>query len=76
MSSTVRGKTFGGISGNGLMTPLYVLIDQSGHVRYAGHGGSDLAEVRARIEELDAALTARMISSAFSTCDEITYKLG
>lgn len=45
-------KTFGGISGNGLMTPLYVLIDRSGHVRYAGHGGSDLAEVRAKIEEL------------------------
>lgn len=45
-------KTFGGISGNGLMTPLYVLIDRSGQVRYAGHGGSDLAEVRAKIEEL------------------------
>lgn len=45
-------KMFGGMEGNRLAIPLYVLIDQKGTLRYAGNGGKDLLELRSRIQEL------------------------
>lgn len=44
-------KTFGGMEGNRLMIPLYVLVDSKGVLRYAGNGGADLSELRQKIEE-------------------------
>lgn len=44
---------FGSMSNNGLAIPLYVLVDSNGIIRYAGNGGSDLSELRARIKELE-----------------------
>lgn len=44
-------KTFGGMEGNRLSIPLYVLVDAKGVLRYAGNGGENLTELRHRIEE-------------------------
>jgi thiol-disulfide isomerase/thioredoxin len=44
-------KSFGGMEGNRLAIPLYVLVDSQGILRYAGNGGEDLAELRNRVEE-------------------------
>ena len=42
-------KMFGGMDGNRLSIPLYVLVDDMGLLRYAGSGGADLSELRSRI---------------------------
>ncbi|OLD25007.1 MAG: hypothetical protein AUJ04_08425 [Acidobacteria bacterium 13_1_40CM_3_55_6] len=44
-------KTFGGMEGNRLAIPLYVLVDSKGVLRYAGNGGEDLIELRHKVEE-------------------------
>lgn len=44
-------KTFGGMEGNRLSIPLYVLVDAKGVLRYAGNGGENLSELRHKIEE-------------------------
>jgi thiol-disulfide isomerase/thioredoxin len=49
----VLWKEFGGMSNNGLAVPLYVLVDASGLIRYAGDGEEDLSELRSKITELD-----------------------
>jgi len=43
-------KTFGGMEGNRLSIPLYVLVDAKGFLRYAGNGGENLSELRHTIE--------------------------
>jgi hypothetical protein len=43
-------KTFGGMEGNRLGIPLYVLVDAKGILRYAGDGGENLIELRQKIE--------------------------
>jgi len=42
-------KTFGGMEGNRLSIPLYVLVDAKGVLRYAGNGGENLTELRHQI---------------------------
>ena len=44
-------KVFGSMSNNGLAIPLYVLVDADGIIRYAGNGGENLSELRAKVEE-------------------------
>jgi thiol-disulfide isomerase/thioredoxin len=44
-------KTFGGMEGNRLLIPLYVLVDSKGILRYAGNGGEELSELRRKVEE-------------------------
>jgi Thiol-disulfide isomerase and thioredoxins len=44
-------KSFGGMEGNRLAIPLYVLVDSKGVLRYAGNGGEGLAELRSKVEE-------------------------
>jgi thiol-disulfide isomerase/thioredoxin len=39
-------KMFGGMEGNRLSIPLYVLVDAEGVLRYAGDGGKELSELR------------------------------
>lgn len=46
-------KMFGSMSNNGLVVPLYVLVDANGLIRYAGNGGDHLVELRARLKELE-----------------------
>ena len=43
---------FGGMEKNEMMIPLYVLIDESGRVRYVGQGGEGLLELQAMTEQL------------------------
>lgn len=45
-------KTFGGMEGNRLSIPLYVIVDSHGILRYAGNGGNDLSELRRKVEEV------------------------
>lgn len=45
-------KVFGGMEGNRLAIPLYVLVDTEGRLSYAGNGGEDLSELRSRIKDL------------------------
>jgi thiol-disulfide isomerase/thioredoxin len=45
-------KMFGGIGGNRLAIPLYVLVDGKGILHYAGAGGESLSELRAEINKL------------------------
>lgn len=45
-------KMFGGMGGNRLSIPLYVLVDAGGRMRFAGNGGDDLSDIRAQIKEL------------------------
>ena len=42
-------KMFGGMEGNRLTIPLYVLVDRNGKLWYAGHGGENLSELRATL---------------------------
>jgi thiol-disulfide isomerase/thioredoxin len=42
-------KMFGGMEGNRLAIPLYVIVDAEGRLRYAANGGEDLSELRAVI---------------------------
>ncbi|MCA1607436.1 MAG: TlpA family protein disulfide reductase, partial [Acidobacteria bacterium] len=42
-------KVFGSMSTNGLAIPLYVLVDSNGVINYAGDGGGDLTELRAKV---------------------------
>jgi thiol-disulfide isomerase/thioredoxin len=44
-------KQFGGIQGNQLVTPLYIVIDQRGILRYAGDGGENLSALKDAIEK-------------------------
>jgi thiol-disulfide isomerase/thioredoxin len=46
-------KVFGSMSNNGLIVPLYVLVDANGIISYAGNGGEHLLELRARVKELE-----------------------
>lgn len=52
-------KMFGSMANNGLSIPLYVLIDSKGIIRYAGNGGEDLTELRAKVEEWKSSLTKK-----------------
>ena len=45
-------KTFGGMEGNRLSIPLYVIVDPEGRLRYAANGGKDLSELRKVIKSL------------------------
>ena len=45
-------KMFGGMEGNRLAIPLYVVVDAEGRLRYAANGGDDLAELRKAIKSL------------------------
>ena len=45
-------KTFGGMEGNRLAIPLYVIVDAEGRLRYAANGGEDLSELRTAIKSL------------------------
>jgi thiol-disulfide isomerase/thioredoxin len=45
-------KMFGGMEGNRLSIPLYVLVDDKGELQYAGNGGKDLSELRVRLRAL------------------------
>ena len=45
-------KMFGGMEGNHLSIPLYVLVDDQGKLQYAGSGGSDLSELRTKVSAL------------------------
>jgi thiol-disulfide isomerase/thioredoxin len=45
-------KMFGGMEGNRLAIPLYVIVDAEGRLRYAANGGEDLAELRTVIKSL------------------------
>ena len=45
-------KMFGGMEGNHLNIPLYVLVDEQGVLRYAGNGGNDLSELRSSVKGL------------------------
>lgn len=45
-------KMFGGMGGNRLAIPLYVLVDAEGRLRYAGNGGDTLSELRVEISSL------------------------
>jgi thiol-disulfide isomerase/thioredoxin len=51
-------KMFGGMEGNRLSIPLYVMVDDTGLLRYAGSGGPDLSELRSRIKECWQKITA------------------
>lgn len=44
-------KMFGSMENNSLTIPLYVLIDEQGILKYAGHGGNNLFELRQNIEQ-------------------------
>ena len=44
-------KMFGSMEGNRLSIPLYVLVDSDGRLRYAGNGGKDLSDLRAKVKE-------------------------
>ena len=45
-------KMFGGMEGNRLAIPLYVIVDSEGRLRYAANGGNDLSELRKAIRAL------------------------
>ena len=45
-------KMFGGMEGNRLAIPLYVIVDAEGRLRYAANGGEDLSELRTTIKSL------------------------
>ncbi|HEU4794449.1 MAG TPA: TlpA disulfide reductase family protein [Pyrinomonadaceae bacterium] len=45
-------KMFGGMEGNRLAIPLYVIVDAEGRLRYAANGGDDLSELRTVIKGL------------------------
>lgn len=45
-------KTFGGMEGNRLAIPLYVIVDTEGRLRYAANGGEGLSELRKAIKSL------------------------
>ena len=45
-------KMFGGMGGNRLSIPLYVLVDAAGRLRFAGNGSDDLSDIRVQIKEL------------------------
>jgi len=45
-------KMFGGMEGNRLHIPLYVLVDESGQLQYAGGGGRNLSELRTKLDAL------------------------
>jgi cytochrome oxidase Cu insertion factor (SCO1/SenC/PrrC family) len=45
-------KMFGSMNNNRLKTPLYVLIDPRGIIRYAGYGGKDLSDLVEKIKQL------------------------
>jgi thiol-disulfide isomerase/thioredoxin len=45
-------KMFGGMEGNRLAIPLYVIVDTEGRLRYAANGGEDLSELRRIIKSL------------------------
>ena len=45
-------KIFGGMGGNPLAIPLYVLIDREGKLAYAGGGGDELSELIAALKLL------------------------
>jgi hypothetical protein len=45
-------KMFGGMEGNRLAIPLYVIVDAEGRLRYAANGGEDLSELRTVIKSL------------------------
>jgi thiol-disulfide isomerase/thioredoxin len=44
-------KVFGSMANNGLVIPLYVLIDANGIIRYAGNGGENLSELTSKLKE-------------------------
>jgi thiol-disulfide isomerase/thioredoxin len=48
-------KMLGAIDGNAFVIPQYVLLRPDGRIAYAGRGGDDLKDLRARIQELLAA---------------------
>lgn len=52
-------KMFGGMEGNRLAIPLYVVVDAAGRLRYAANGGDDLLELRAVIKGLQQPQTTR-----------------
>lgn len=45
-------KMFGGMEGNRLAIPLYVIVDSEGRLRYAANGGNELSELRTAIKAL------------------------
>lgn len=45
-------KMFGGMEGNRLSIPLYVLVDDKGQLQYAGNGGEELSGLRASLSAL------------------------
>jgi hypothetical protein len=44
-------KQFGSVQGNRLETPLYVVIDRRGILRYAGNGGENLLALKNALEK-------------------------
>ena len=44
-------KVFGSMVNNGLVIPLYVMIDSNGIITYAGSGGENLAELTSKLKE-------------------------
>lgn len=45
-------QVYGGIGGNRMAIPLYVIIDPSGLIQYAGRGGKNLADVKSVLNRL------------------------
>jgi len=45
-------KMFGGMAGNRLSIPLYVLVDRNGKLSYAGNGGGESNELRTTLSAL------------------------
>ena len=45
-------KMFGSMEGIRMSIPLYVLVDSSGVIQYASHGGTNLEELVLKIESV------------------------
>jgi hypothetical protein len=43
-------RQFGSVGTNDLSTPLFVVVDRSGRIAYAGSGGTDLAEIKKAVD--------------------------
>jgi thiol-disulfide isomerase/thioredoxin len=48
-------REFGSVGTNDLSTPLYVVVDRTGKIAYAGDGGTDLAEIKKAVDVAIAA---------------------
>jgi cytochrome c biogenesis protein CcmG, thiol:disulfide interchange protein DsbE len=48
-------REFGSVGSNDLSTPLYVVVDRTGKIAYAGDGGTDLAEIKSAMDVAIAA---------------------